>query len=138
MTEPIGENWEENVTSRVFLRAGVLTLRLAARPQVLVNLPLLARSCLYRVDAISDAVGTSSRYLNSLFVCGIGIGLKAWLRELRFVDMVQYLREGQRIDEVALKVGLSHSRQVHREINRFSEMPWRDFMAQFVWSTDRA
>lgn len=120
----------------MFLRAGVVTLRLATRPDVLVDLSVLARSCLYRVDAIADVLGVSSRYVNSLFVNGMGIGLKAWLCELRFVDMVQYLREGQRIDGIAVKVGLSHGRQVHREIARFSGVPWRVFMARFVWNMD--
>jgi AraC-like DNA-binding protein len=128
----IEENGDEIVTSRVFQRAGVVCLRTATRPDVVVNLPVLARSCHYRVDAVSEALGLSSRHVNLLFVNGLGIGLKVWLRELRFVDMVHYLREGRRIDEVAMTLGLAHARQVHRDIAHFSGMPWREFMERFV------
>ena len=125
-------NGDEIVTSRVFLITGVVSLRVVTRPDVVVNLPVLARACHYRVDAISEAIGLSTRHVNTLFVNGLGVGMKAWLREQRFVDMVHYLREGRRIDEIAMTIGLSHARQVHREISHFSGMPWRDFMARFV------
>lgn len=131
-----GENGDEIVTSRVFLRAGVVTLRLSTRPDAMVNLPVIARWCFYRVDGIAEELGVSSRYVNVLFTNGMGVGLKGWLRELRFVDMVHYLREGRGIDEVVVTIGLSHARQVHREIVHFSGMPWRDFMARFVWNAD--
>lgn len=115
-------------SSRVFLASGIVCLFLAAKPVELSRLPDLARKVLYRVEPLANYVGISTRYLNALFVNGLGIGVKRWLRELRFLDAVQALREGHSWDDVAVRVGLSHRRKLHQEVSYFAEMPWNAFL----------
>lgn len=89
----------------------------------------------YRVEPLADSIGISPRYLNTLFVNGLGIGVKRWLRELRFLDAMQALSEGRDWDEVTRRIGLSHRRKLHQEISYFAEMPWQEFLVRFAAST---
>lgn len=72
----------------------------------------------YRSEALANQLGVSSRTLRREFQSAFGISLKGWLVQVRAVAIRLRLRGDETLDEIALSIGFSHSKELSREFRK--------------------
>jgi AraC family transcriptional regulator of adaptative response / DNA-3-methyladenine glycosylase II len=102
-------------------------LVLLAREPLPLSLNQLAREVDYRMSGLCDRIGVSERHLRRVFVEGIGIAPKEWLRQERMVAARKLLRHGSPIKEVAIDLGFSNSKVFSRDFVTFHGVKPTDF-----------
>lgn len=102
-------------------------LVLLAREPLPLSLNQLAREVDYRMPGLCDRIGVSERHLRRVFVEGIGIAPKEWLRQERMVAARKLLRHGSPIKEVAIDLGFSNSKVFSRDFVTFHGVKPTDF-----------
>lgn len=102
-------------------------LVLLAREPLPLSLNQLAREVDYRMTGLCDRIGVSERHLRRVFVEGIGIAPKEWLRQERMVAARKLLRHGSPIKEVAIDLGFSNSKVFSRDFVTFHGVRPTDF-----------
>ena len=102
-------------------------LVLLAREPLPLSLNQLAREVDYRMPGLCDRIGVSERHLRRVFVEGIGIAPKEWLRQERMVAARKLLRHGSPIKEVAIDLGFSNSKVFSRDFVNFHGVKPTDF-----------
>ncbi len=80
-----------------------------------VRLNPLFSECEWKVGRLSARLGLGSRTFARVLEESLGIGGKAWLRQLRAVEARHLLREGGKICEVALSLGFRDDSHFSRE-----------------------
>lgn len=79
------------------------------------------------MSCLCDRIGVSERHLRRVFVEGIGIAPKEWLRQERMVAARKLLRHGSPIKEVAIDLGFSNSKVFSRDFVTFHGVKPTDF-----------
>lgn len=102
-------------------------LVLLAREPLPLSLSQIAREGEYQMSNLCDRIGVSERHLRRVFVEGIGIAPKEWLRQERMVAARKLLRHGSPIKEVAIDLGFSNSKVFSRDFMTFHGVKPTDF-----------
>lgn len=102
-------------------------LVLLAREPLPLSLSQIAREGDYQMSKLCDRIGVSERHLRRVFVEGIGIAPKEWLRQERMVAARKLLRHGSPIKEVAIDLGFSNSKVFSRDFMTFHGVKPTDF-----------
>jgi AraC family transcriptional regulator of adaptative response / DNA-3-methyladenine glycosylase II len=102
-------------------------LVLLAREPLPLSLSQIAREGDFRMSSLCDRIGVSERHLRRVFVEGIGIAPKEWLRQERMVAARKLLRHGSPIKEVAIDLGFSNSKVFSRDFVTFHGVKPTDF-----------
>lgn len=102
-------------------------LVLFSRNPLPVSLSQIARDGQYRMAHLCDQIGISERHLRRVFVDGIGIAPKDWLRQERMVAARSLLREGSPIKEVSSDLGFSNPKMFSREFQIYHGVTPTDF-----------
>jgi len=102
-------------------------LVLLAREPLPLSLSQVAREGDFRMSNLCDRIGVSERHLRRVFVEGIGIAPKEWLRQERMVAARKLLRHGSPIKEVAIDLGFSNSKVFSRDFVTFHGVKPTDF-----------
>jgi AraC family transcriptional regulator of adaptative response / DNA-3-methyladenine glycosylase II len=102
-------------------------LVLLAREPLPLSLSQIAREGDFRMSCLCDRIGVSERHLRRVFVEGLGIAPKEWLRQERMVAARNLLRHGSPIKEVAIDLGFSNSKVFSRDFVTFHGVRPTDF-----------
>jgi AraC-like DNA-binding protein len=102
-------------------------LVLLAREPLPLSLSQIAREGDFQMSNLCDRIGVSERHLRRVFVEGIGIAPKEWLRQERMVAARKLLRHGSPIKEVAIDLGFSNSKVFSRDFMTFHGVKPTDF-----------
>lgn len=102
-------------------------LVLLAREPLPLSLSQIAREGDFRMSCLCDRIGVSERHLRRVFVEGIGMAPKEWLRQERMVAARKLLRHGSPIKEVAIDLGFSNSKVFSRDFVIFHGVKPTDF-----------
>ena len=102
-------------------------LVLLAREPLPLSLSQIAREGDFRMSCLCDRIGVSERHLRRVFVEGLGIAPKEWLRQERMVAARKLLRHGSPIKEVAIDLGFSNSKVFSRDFVTFHGVKPTDF-----------
>ena len=94
-------------------------LVLLAREPLPLSLSQIAREGDFQMSKLCERIGVSERHLRRVFVEGIGIAPKEWLRQERMVAARKLLRHGSPIKEVAIDLGFSNSKVFSRDFITF-------------------
>ena len=79
------------------------------------------------MSVLCERIGVSERHLRRVFVEGLGISPKEWLRKERMVAARNLLRHGSPIKEVAIDLGFSTSKMFSRDFLSFHGVRPTDF-----------
>ena len=102
-------------------------LVLLAREPLPLSLSQIAREGDFRMSSLCERIGVSERHLRRVFVEGLGIAPKEWLRQERMVAARKLLRHGSPIKEVAIDLGFSNSKVFSRDFVSFHGVKPTDF-----------
>jgi AraC family transcriptional regulator of adaptative response / DNA-3-methyladenine glycosylase II len=92
---------------------------LLAREPLPLDLAEVAREANYQMPAICERIGTSERHLRRLFMEGLGIAPKDWLKQQRMVAARYMLRSGASVKEVAFDLGFTNAKMLSRDFVEF-------------------
>lgn len=102
-------------------------LVILAREPLPLSLGQIARDGEYRMSALCERIDVSERHLRRVFMEGLGISPKEWLRKERMVAARNLLRHGSPIKEVAIDLGFSTSKMFSRDFLSFYGVRPTDF-----------
>ncbi|MCF7675785.1 MAG: helix-turn-helix domain-containing protein [Akkermansiaceae bacterium] len=102
-------------------------LVLLAREQQPLDLDSIARDEDFQMAGLCLRIGVSERHLRRVFVEGLGIGPKEWLRQQRMVAARHLLRFGSPIKEVAIDLGFPTAKMFSRDFMTFHGVRPTDF-----------
>lgn len=102
----------------ILLRNGRF-LVICSRMPLPLSLSQVARESGYRVDFLCNRIGVSERHLRRVFLEGLGISPKEWMRQERMVASRFLLREGSSVKEIAGDLGFTHYKNFSREFHTF-------------------
>ena len=109
---------------------GRFQVLLASKPMPL-DLAELAREAGYQMPALCERIGTSERQLRRLFVEGLGISPKDWLKQQRMVAARYMLRSGAAtVKEVAFELGFANAKMFSRDFVTFYGVRPTEFQRQ--------
>lgn len=105
---------------------------LLANDPVPMDLTEIARESNYQMPGICTRLGVSERHLRRLFVDGLGIAPKDWLKQLRMVAARHMLRSGVSVKEAAFELGFTNSKMFARDFVAFYGVRPTEFQRQEV------
>lgn len=91
--------------------------------------PLLWQSG-WRVNALCASLNIAPRTLNRLVEEGLGITGSQWMREHRIVAACHLLREGVKMEKLAVRLGFSNNANFTREFRKLIGVSPSDFLRQ--------
>lgn len=97
----------------------------------------LVRACRYRVSGIADELSISPRILSEAFESGLGIGVKEWIRQVRFHDTIQLFREKRDLTMITQTIGFVYRKELAREIRFFTGMNMEEFRQMLLRRTSQ-
>lgn len=113
-------------------------LVLLAREPLPLSLSQIAREGDFQMASLCERIGVSERHLRRVFVEGIGMAPKEWLRQERMVAARKLLRHGSPIKEVAIDLGFSNSKVFSRDFMTFHGVKPTDFQRKESSFTQQA
>lgn len=105
---------------------------LLANDPVPVDLTEIARESNYQMPGICARLGVSERHLRRLFVDGLGIAPKDWLKQQRMVAARYMLRSGLSVKEAAFDLGFTNAKMFARDFVEFYGVRPTEFQRQEV------
>lgn len=85
------------------------------RSNLLVRIDPHFAKCSWNVGLLSESLGLGKRTFARIVEHSLGITGKVWLRQIRIVAALHLLREGDKIENTARKLGFRHPSDFTRE-----------------------
>lgn len=105
---------------------------LLATDPVPLDLAEIAREADYQMPGLCERIGVSERHLRRVFVDGLGIAPKDWLKQQRMVVARHMLRSGVPVKQAAFELGFTTSKMFSRDFVAFYGVRPTEFQRQEV------